>query len=585
LVVSRIVVGAAVVAAATACAAVALARPDAAPQRGGTLVMLGTGDVVNLDTLAAYYIPNNTLDRGYARQLFSYPNAKGFLAQTKLVADVATAVPTRANGGISADGKTYTIHIKQGVQWGTTPPRQVTAEDFVRQVKMLCNPAAPAGAPGYFTSTIAGMSTYCSGFSKVKPIVPAIKAYVNAHELSGVEAQDPLTLVFHLTAPAPDFPNILAMGFVSARPIEYMQYVPDSAEFRQHTISDGPYKITRYKAAKEIELERNPAWKQSTDTLRHAYVDAIKITEGLSSESVQQQLETGSGDLEWDIQPPSQRIPSLLASHDARLTIGPTGPYYSVSAFFSQNTYAGPFKKRLVRQAAAYALDRRAIVRILGGSAVAEPASQVVLPGNVGYVNGWRPYLTSDGTGNAAKAKALLATAGYPNGVSITLLTSNAEPGPRIAQSAQASLAAAGFKVKILQVSTQDEYGKYLFVPASAKRDAWDLAWTGWVPDWFGNNGRTTLQPLFTAPGNGSVDFGGYNDARVNALVDSALHAKSAALAARNWTAANRRITSDAVVLVAAAQKWPVFHSARVQNCVWWWYVTGCDPTNVWLSR
>ena len=35
--------------------------------------------------------------------------------------DVATVIPTTSNGGITDGGKTYTIHIKQGVMWDTTP--------------------------------------------------------------------------------------------------------------------------------------------------------------------------------------------------------------------------------------------------------------------------------------------------------------------------------------------------------------------------------------------------------------------------------------------------------------------------------
>ena len=88
--------------------------------------------------------------------------------------------------------------------------------------------------------------------------------------------------MFKLLSPAPDFLNILAMGFCSARPVEYMKYVPDSAPMRQHMLSDGPYAITKYVPSKSMTLERNPAWKQSSDPLRHAYVDTITITEGLT---------------------------------------------------------------------------------------------------------------------------------------------------------------------------------------------------------------------------------------------------------------------------------------------------------------
>ena len=139
----------------------------------------------------------------------------------------------------------------------------MTAGDFVREFKELCNPASPTGAPGYYTSTIVGMKAYCAAFSKVKPDAAAIAGYANGHALAGVSAPNDSTLVFHLVNPAPDFNNILAMPFSSARPVEYDQYVPDSAQWRQHTLSDGPYEITKYVATKEFVLKRNPAWNQA----------------------------------------------------------------------------------------------------------------------------------------------------------------------------------------------------------------------------------------------------------------------------------------------------------------------------------
>src|SRR4051812_23446156 len=157
----------------------------AAPVKGGTLKLLGQSDIFNLDTTSGYYTVDNILERSFTRQLLSYPNADSFLDQIKLAADVATAVPTPANGGISADGKTITLHLKPGVKWDTSPPRQVTAGDFVREFKVLCNPASPTGAPGYYTSTIVGMKTYCSGLSKAKATPAAIQQYVNSHPLPG----------------------------------------------------------------------------------------------------------------------------------------------------------------------------------------------------------------------------------------------------------------------------------------------------------------------------------------------------------------------------------------------------------------
>src|SRR5205823_2628253 len=80
------------------------------PTRGGTLRLLGQSDIFNLDTTSGYYTVDNILERSFTRQLVSYPNATSYQDQIKLAPDVATAVPTRANGGISADGKTLTLH-------------------------------------------------------------------------------------------------------------------------------------------------------------------------------------------------------------------------------------------------------------------------------------------------------------------------------------------------------------------------------------------------------------------------------------------------------------------------------------------
>jgi peptide/nickel transport system substrate-binding protein len=580
-----VVAAALVVAALAATGRAGPARHAAGPQRGGTLSLLGQSDIFNLDTTSGYYTVNWILYRAYARQLVSYPNSPSFKTQIKLVADAATVVPSTANGGITAGGKTYTLHIRPGVKWNSSPPRQVTAGDFVREFKMLCNPVSPTGAPGYFLSTIVGMKGYCDGFAKVKGIAPAIEAYVNGHGLAGVAARGPLTIVFKLVKPAPDFLNILGLSFSSARPVEYMKYVPDSAQMRQHTLSDGPYEITSYSPGKEFQLARNPAWDPKTDPLRRAYVDKITVTEGLTSDSVQQQLEAGTGDMEWDVTPPSQDLPQLVSANDDRLIIGPTGPYYvALQVYLALNQYAGPMKNKLVRQAVEYAVDKNAVVQIYGGPRIAAPATQVILPGSVGFIPRLDPYSSNDGGGDPEKAKELLAKAGYPDGLDIKLLYSTTDPSPRVAQSLQASLGKAGFKVKLIPATQSDFYGKYMLNPSAAKRGVWDIAPPGWIPDWFGNNGRSVVQPLFTNPGNGSSDFGGYESRVTNAFVDKALTASSEDQAESYWKKANAQLLKDAATVPVEIQKWPLFHSSRVHGCEFWILDLNCDPTNVWLE-
>ena len=556
------------------------------PQRGGILKVLGQSDIFNLDTVSAYYTVSNMLNRAYARQLFSYDSTGSFASQLVIKPDVATVLPTTSNGGITGGGKTVTVHLRSNVRWSTKTKRAVTAGDFVRQFKMLCNPVSPSGASGYFTATIVGMASYCNAFAKAPATVPGIKAFVDAHALAGVTATNNTTLVFKLVSPAADFLNILSQGFCSARPVEYMAYLPDGAQFRANTLSDGPYQITNYTAGKSITLTRNPAWTQASDTLRHAYVNQIQITESLTATSVQQQLQVGTGDMEWDVTPPSQDLPALLAQHDKNLIIGPAGNnYVDLGTYLALNQYHGPMTKKLVREAVAYAVNKNAIVQILGGPAVAATTSQVVLPGSVGYVPGFNPFPNKNGAGNPAKAKALLKAAGYPKGVAVKLLYSTTDPGPRVGQSLQASLQLAGFKVTLVPATQSDFYGKFLTVPASAKSGAWDIAPPGWIPDWFGNNGRSTIVPLLTAPGPGSNDFGGYSSKTLQAYVNQALTATTPAAASAAWAKANQQAVKDVAIVPVNVQKWPIYHSSQLQGCSFFWYSLNCDLPNVWLSK
>jgi peptide/nickel transport system substrate-binding protein len=429
------------------------------------------------------------------------------------------------------------------------------------------------------------MAAYCDGFAKVKGTAAAIGGYVASHRLPGVVATGPLTLAFHLTNPAPDFLNILAMPFSSARPVEYAKYVPDSADFRQHTISDGPYKIVSYVPTRGFQLARNPAWDPKTDHLRKAYVDRITITEGLSADNVQQQLEAGTAEMEWDAYPPPQDIPGLIGSNDKRLLVAPAGPYYvALNVYLALNQYAGPMRKKLVRQAVNYAVDKNAVVQILGGRRIAATTNQVILPGNVGYIPNFNPYPNKNGNGDPDKARRLLARAGYPNGLAVKFVYSTLEPGPRIAQSIQASLQRAGFRVKLIPATGADFYGKYMLVPSAAKQGVWDIASPGWIPDWFGNNGRAVIQPLFTSPAPGSSDFGGYSSAVTNRLVAKALTATSPAEATRYWRQTNAQLMKDAAAVPVEIQKWPVFHSSKVQNCLFSLLSINCDVTHVWLK-
>jgi ABC-type transport system substrate-binding protein len=564
------------------------------PVKGGTLKIVGAGDVDHLDPASAYTTVADSLARAWARRLFSYEASNDQAVSNKVVPDIATELPTAANGGISADGLTYTIKMRTGVQWNTQPPREVVADDIIRGIKRLCNPNpnGTSGGIGYYKQTIAGMTAYCDGYAKVgKNDAKAMADYQNSHNISGLTATDDHTVVFKLTQPAVDFVNILSLGFSAPAPKEYDAYVPDSDQFRQHTISNGPYQITKYVATKEIDLTRSPAWKADTDPLRKAYVDGIQVVQGQSSpDAAEQQLEAGTADLLWDHAVPTTTIATMKASKDKRLAIFPGSNSNPMLRFNFQspnnNKAMGNLK---VRQAIEYAVNKDALTKVYGGRDLNVPLTTVLPPGSVGYQKS-DLYPTPNFQGDTAKCKATLAEGLKEVGVSSLTLTyvyRNSSNHPKVSQSVADNLKACGIQTKLQSTTPDDFYGKFLSSTAASKEGKWDIAAPGWSADWPGNNPRTYLVPLFDGRtcGEGSTNYGCYNSPTTNNLIDQALKAKTEQEAASFWTQADQQVMKDAAFVPFMVQLTPLTHSNRAHNALYLATAQLYDYTNIWLSK
>ncbi len=557
------------------------------PERGGVLQVIGSSDVDHMATTSAYYTVTNGLFRTFTRQLVTNPTDRDYDVASSIVADLAREVPSKDNGGISEDGTVYTFHLRSGVRWNTDPPRAFVAGDEVRGLKMLCNPVSPVGAPGYYEFTIDGMQEYCDRFAKVEGTPAAIKRFVESNDIRGVRAPDDSTVVINLLGPNSDFLNIMSMPFASPVPVEYLDYLPDGADFRNNTISIGPYQIRSYQANRGIDLGRNPAWDPATDPVRNAWVDSIHVVEGVNAQSVQQQLQAGTADISWDQAPPTADLASLIALDDPNLILGPPGPHYVINEYIPINFQAkGPLQELKVRQALEYAVDRMAVAQIMGGPKVARPLTQAVVVDAAGGEAGYDPYPTPDNHGDPVKAKELLAEAGYPDGIDLKLLYRTNGTNPQVAQTVQASLAAAGIRTQLIPSTGSDFYAKYLQNPDAGKRGEWDIAVAAWVPDWFGNNGRSMIQALFDGRtyGPNSTNYGDYNSPVVNRAIDAALAAPSADSAMTAWRTAAQQVMKDAGMVPLIEGKEPLYHADRVRNCVFSLTSFNCDFTVLWLN-
>lgn len=561
----------------------------ATPIRGGTLHVVTSADVDHLYSVSAYLVSALAISQTFTRQLVTYPPIADFDSATQLVSDLGTELPTRANGGISADGLRYRFHLRSGVRWNSTPPRAVSASDFVRAIKLFCNPVSPVGAAQYYTATIAGMSEHCAAFAKVAPTVSAIRQFVEHRAIAGVRAADSLTLDFTLVAPAGDFLNVMAMRFASPVPEEYLDYLPDSPDFRQHTLSLGPYEISRYLPGRLYELTRNPVWDARLDPNRPAYVDRITIDVGGDQALSQLQVEAGTADLSFDGLLTAD-LAALRQHGDPRVRSLPLGNHFAGWRMLRINLHSpnnnGALKSLAVRQALALAIDKRAFVQLGGGPDVTQPMRQAVPAFVSGYEEGADRFVTPGDRGDPSRAAQLLANAGFARSVSLRLAHSTSGTQALEAQSVQASLERAGVHVELLPFAENDLYTRALPSRANADHGTWDLALVGWTPDWYGRNtGRTSIVPLYDGRESvSSWNFGLYDNPAVNAAVDQALGAMDLRVSESAWTKAASVVMDDVAVVPLIQRKPSYMLSSRVRNCVWDPITSRCNLTAVWLA-
>lgn len=538
--------------------------------------MLGTGDIDYMDPNVSYYTVGYENLRMWARPLMDYPAVAG--QTTSLVPDLAQAAPV-----VSDNGLMYSFTIRKGVMWDTSPARQVVAEDVVRGLERACNPVKPSAALPDYETLIVGMTKFCTAFETTKPTLTAINAFLKTNSIPGAYADpsNPLTVIFKLTHPATYFPALTTLGGFLAAPVEYLNYLPASQALAQHTISDGPYKVSSYVPGKSIVYVRNPAWKASTDPISKAYVDKIVVNETVSPQTVQEELQASSptADLYWgDTQVPAPDVPSLLATHNSGLILGPTDGLDPFLIFnFADPNEGGAFKNLQVRQAISYAIDRSALIQDAGGAQLAAPLTHVLPPNVLGSKSyDLYPY-------DVAKAKQLLGS----KHLTVKFLYQAGSPvQSKIFQTVQYDLSRVGITVTGVGVPTADIYTKYLLVPSVAKRGVWDISEDQWYPDWYGNNAVNYFYPIFDSASEApaGANLGLYSNPAVDKLISEGANATSTTAAANAWSATDQMLMSQAVLYPIDTVNFAAFHASQVHNAVFVPIIQAIDPTNVWLS-
>jgi len=254
--------------------------------------------------------------------------------------------------------------------------------------------------------------------------------------IASMTTPDPDTLVINLNRPtAGDF--LWASTYIDG-----MVYPPSSfATAATNPVGSGPYVLKSYQPGSSIELVKNPKYWDSKAYPLGA-VDFVEVSSGPQAVSA---ITSGAVDMiSLDPQQYSE------VQHDSNIGTSITQSY-DYSVLETRNDRA-PFNNVKVRAALEYAIDRAAINKVVYAG-VGRPAYQPFPSNSPGY----NKQIGNKYVYDPKKAKAMLAAAGFPHGISFKLeVPSGDTTFQRLATIMQSEMAAAGFKATIQLIPGSD---------------------------------------------------------------------------------------------------------------------------------
>ena len=376
-------------------------------QRGGRVVFTREEDPDFLDPALSYGTYTYPMNGAVFRTLINYAHVPG-PAGAALIPELAENLPE-----VRESGTLYCMKLRASARFGAPLHRHITGEDMRYSIRRLFRLNCPGVT---FYRHIVGAEALLSGKDST---------------LAGVIARGD-SLYVRITAPDAIFKYLLAMPFMSPIPPEVDRRWPNA--FSQHAVSSGPYQFADYAPRRHVLLVRNPDYFGQP-----AWIDTIEIRFGVPAATSVALIRRGLADGGFYEVPGSDyaRLRSdSLWTHQIDLADGLNTEYLWM------NVRKKPFNDPRVRQAVAWALDRRAILKMFSGKGtVAGEFLPLGMPGV-------RPLGRYDGP-DTAKARALLREAGFPNGFSTTLYGWLFEPAPRELALIQQQLAEVGIRARL----------------------------------------------------------------------------------------------------------------------------------------
>ena len=308
----------------------------------------------------------------------------------------------------SADAKQWVFKIRQGVKFNDGTP--LTVDDVVYTYTSI------------FDKSIYKTNSYSKG------------NYDNILDAKGVVKVDANTIQFNLLQPNGNWPYFVSSACYGMCIIKKGAF--GGAGWEKTMISAGPWKMVSHVNTETTMYTKNPYY---WDPTFNPGFDNVEFVQFVSAATALPQLKTGKIDFIGGME-----AADALALDKAKFQVNslPAGAGF---AHVHMRTNFGPFQDKRIRQAAALTIDRPGYVKgIMKG-----------IGGIVGNDSVMDPYVTADKSvpqrkQDLAKAKALMAEAGVPNGFKVDLSTWARDDINKYAKLIKTSFAKIGIKVNLV---------------------------------------------------------------------------------------------------------------------------------------
>ena len=387
-------------------------------------------DIISLDPAEAYELTGiEVLANVYDRIMRFEPTDIN-----TLVGGVAESVT------VSEDGKTFTFKIRPGMKFASGNP--ITAQDAAfslqRVIKLEKTPVFLLSQLGWTKENIDGL----------------------------VKASDDATLQVTIVEDfAPSLVYAL-LGSIVGSVVDMkvaMEHQADGdfgyAWLKTNAAGSGAYNLRAWKPNESVTLDANPNYRGGEAKLKHV------VMRHMPEPAAQRlSLEKGDVDIVRDLTP--DQVAGLEGNKDVVVTAKPQALLY----YAGMNLKKKELSDVRVRQAIRYLVDYDGMVNsFLKGTMQVHQTF---------WASGfWAALDENMYTYDPAKAKALLAEAGYPDGFEVNLEAPNTAPFVNIAQSMQSSMAAGGVKLNIVSQETKAVITKY-------RAREHEIALIYWGPDY-----------------------------------------------------------------------------------------------------